>query len=228
MKYLPITFLNLFLIFASCDNTNDNLNTSSVDQKEGKILERTLFGETKNEEVKDIMYMTSYLIARTLLEDEDAQQQFYQLGSGKSLKIDLKTLLTSKSTFEQAFKLRYKRYNWSTPPKGEPTPPISQAVPDPLEKDYDVLTIPYIGYIDLIQNTFDWIVSLPNKEKLYQYDSFKDYIHDNDTILNLWSFDTSNYSDGLKTHYNGGSFIPTPFDYNSALETTFMMTLKNK
>ncbi len=228
MKYLPITLLSLLFIFASCNTNEDNLNTSALEGQENGLKGRAPFGEIKNQEEKNMMYMTSYLIARTLLEDEDAQKQFYKLGSGKSLKIDLRTLLTPDKPFEAAFRLRYARYNGSTPPKGQPTTPVSQAVPDPLERDYSILTISYIDYIDVVNDKYDWIIYLPNKEKLYEHANFGDYLDSNEDIINLWSFDTSDYSDGLKLNYYGGIFIPIPFDYTSALESTFIMTLKNK
>lgn len=229
MKHLPITFLSLFLIFTSCSTSNDNLNVSLNDEQENKLQQSSFIEETKSEDVKNLMYMTSYLIARTLQEDEAAQQEFYKLGAEKALNIDLRTLLSSSgSSFEKAFQLRYKRYNTTKKQQGEPTPPVSQAIPDPLERGYNLLTISYTEYLGLIQNTYDWIVDLPNKDILYQFESFDDYFKKYDCILNLWSYDNSKYSDGLRISYDNGWFISAKFDYQTELQNTLILTLRNK
>lgn len=227
MKNLPITFLSLFIIFSSCNDSSENLS-SSVIQNENNFQEKSNFGQATNNQARDIIYMTSYLISRVLIEDEAAQNHFYRFGSGKSLKISLKNLLdTPDSPFEKAFRIRYDRFNWYINPEGEPTPPLSQAVPDPLENDYNILTLTYNDYIYIIQNLYNLEILLPNKEMLYNYDSFHDYFNDKDFIFNLWNYDAPIYNDGLKTSDNSANFISSDFDYLNTLNDYLILTLQN-
>ncbi|MFY7670715.1 hypothetical protein ACOSP6_06465 [Tenacibaculum sp. MEBiC06402] len=236
MKNVKLVMLSLLLVFLSCSDEKENLHVLESHEKETLHSVRAKGGDkiTSNNtpyslnEEENMMYMTSYLIGLTLLQDQAARDYFYQELTGKPLKISLRALLDgTDNPFEIAFRARYYIYNWNTDPKGEPTPPISSAVPDPLERDYAVLHMGYFTYFHLISNTYDWDIHLPNKSLLFNYFNFNQYLNDKEYIINLWDMDTGLYDDGLKMSNGTKTFIPSGFDYSQELNNLLILTLRN-
>jgi hypothetical protein len=167
-----------------CSKEEENVQMLETFEKETLKNQKTKGSNTINfndpyslNQEENMMYMTSYLIGLTLLQDRSARVHFQQAITGKQQKISLRSLLDgTNNPFELAFRSRYYIYNWNTDFEGEPTPPISSAIPDPLKKDYDVLDIGYYTYIDLISNTYNWDIHLPNKYILFSFFNFDQYL----------------------------------------------------
>ncbi|WP_417799152.1 hypothetical protein [Tenacibaculum sp.] len=236
MRYLQIMCFSVLLACMSCNEETENIHLSNTVENDivNIIASKNTSGIVTNipivlqpQEVHNMMYMTSFLIGRTLIENEDAREYFYRLYTGKSLKVSLRTLLeNNRNAFEIAFKQQYGNYNRGTDPEGEPTHPISSPEPDPLERGYDVLN-DYSLYYYYIHNSYDWEVYIPNKLILYNYSSFTNYLNDKDRIINLWSLSTNLYDDGVSLTSSNGVFIPSNFNYLQELTTSLILTLRN-
>ncbi|WP_143569798.1 hypothetical protein [Tenacibaculum agarivorans] len=235
MKYLRLVILSMTVLIMSCTEEKETIQVLETFEKEivnkkgvkggNKIPINTPYSRDQED---NMMYMTSYLIGLTLLGDENAREYFYQQVSGKTFKISLRTLLSGgKNPFKTAFRGYYYIYNWNTDYEWTPTPPVSSAIPDPLEKDYGVLQIGYSTYLDLISNDYDWQIDLPNKAILFSYFNFTQYLDHKQYIINLWTKDNSLYDDGLKMSNNDKFFIPDNFDYEQELDTILILTLRN-
>lgn len=231
MKYLPIVILGLILTCFSCSNDTENtviLEEKTIKSTEKEILDSRIISNipnVKNTEM-DKMYMTSYLIGLVLLEDAAAREYFYRITKAKTLKFSLRSLLNNTGNpFELAFKKKYAIYNWSKTAKGDPTPPISTALPDPLDKGYLVLTIDYPTYLFQISNTYNWSVCIPNKHSLHKYPDFNAYLNNEKQLINLWNLNGKLYNDGLIMSQSFKSFIPSRFNYSSALNNTLIINL---
>ncbi|CAL2080739.1 conserved hypothetical protein [Tenacibaculum sp. 190524A05c] len=236
MKYVRLVILSMTMIFLSCSKEEESVQMLETFEKERVITNRSKGGNKVPPigtpysliEEENMMYMTSYLIGLTLLQDQAARDYFYQELTGKQQKISLRTLLNgTNNPFETAFSGRYMLYNWYTDPKGEPTPPISSAIPDPLERAYDVLHMGYYTYYLSIHNDYDWDIHVPNKHILFSYFNFNQYLNHKQYIINLWDMDTGLYDDGLKMSDTDKFFIPSTFDYTQELNDILILTLRN-
>lgn len=236
MKYVRLVILSMTMIFLSCSKEEESVQMLETFEKERVITNQSkgsglLPGNSTPYslvEEENMMYMTSYLIGLSILNDHAAREHFYQELAGKQQKISLRTLLNQgKNPFKSAFKSEYLRFNWGTDPKGEPTPPISSAIPDPLKRDYDVLPIDFDTYVHQISNTYDWDIHVPNKHILLGYFNFTQYLNHKQYLINLWDMDTGLYDDGLKMSDTDKDFIPTTFDYTQELNDILILTLRN-
>ncbi|AUC16694.1 hypothetical protein BTO06_16750 [Tenacibaculum sp. SZ-18] len=236
MKYVRLVILSMTLILLSCSEEKESLQMLETFEKEKVITNQSIKSNSPKGisipysilEEENMMYMTSYLIGLTLLNDHDAREYLFQELNGKEQKISLRTLLSNdKNSFKLAFRSEYLKFNWGTTPKGEPTPPVSSAIPDPLKRNYGVLTIDFDTYLHQISNTYDWDIHAPNKDILFGYLNFSQYLNHKQYLINLWDMDTGLYDDGLKMSDTHKDFIPSYFDYTQELNDILILTLRN-
>ncbi len=235
MKFLnPFFFIIIFCV--SCNKNTDEIEVIEKVQNSKRNISLSLepVEDPEKAKVEQLMYMTSFLIGKTLLENEAARDYFYeQIKSVKTNKIELINILDASfidsNPFEIGFHEQFNNYNWHIDPQGgSPDPPKSTSLePDPL-KWGGILDsqMYYQQYLIEIIDLKKWELYFPNKNVfLENYQNFTDYLADNHIIRCSWNNDSFNlYSDGMVLYDDGrGEYLSRFFDPFRSLSFMFVL-----
>ncbi|MDC1162279.1 hypothetical protein OAT18_02435 [Tenacibaculum sp.] len=222
MKFLKLFFFGAILFFTSCNNNSEEVVEIA---KEIKIEKKGRGGNLSPEdpparsERVQLMYMTSFLIGKTLLEDETGRSYFYQyISNPLTVAIRLNTVLddnySDSTPFEAAFHERFNDYNSHINiDGGNEVPAVVIPDPDPIRWG-GVLDMHYFTYLNNIINNRNLGLYFPNKRLLQNnYANLSEYFQSNDKIVCLWeNSQDSHLYDGVILNIDGsGDYLPQGF-----------------
>jgi hypothetical protein len=224
MRFLKL-FCVVLVLCVSCSENTDEIEV--VGEVKSSKIERRVISSKEIQEVK-LMYMTSFLIGKVLIENKEARDYFYeQIANPKIKKIALINVLgTNKSDsnpFTVSFQEQYNMYNFRTPAS-----PIKSSEPDPLIWG-GVLNMYYKEYLLKVRKRKKWELYFPNKNIfLDNIQNLSEYLIANEKLICLWN---TNYlglfTDGLILNINGrGRYLPQYFDPSNT--TSLMIVLRDK
>ncbi len=240
MKFLK-QFLFVLIICVSCNDNNEEIQI--IEKEQNKAITGNVsmkpFQAYDNKEVEKLMFMTSFLIGKTIIENEAARDYFYDyIEDPRTTAINLSDIMDDdvidSNPFEIEFHKQFNKYNYHKDPQtGETDPPTSTSLdPDPLRwGGIFGPTMLYELYLDNIINSNDWELYFPNKNSVLSNGlTLTDYFSRNDVVICLWRLNEKikrMYSDGLILYTSGnGSYLP--LNFNPANSSSFIFLLKNK
>ncbi|WP_431164563.1 hypothetical protein [Tenacibaculum halocynthiae] len=237
MKFLKLFCLVLMLcVSCSESETIDTIEKMERGRRGGGTIDPIEISDDAVDEKNKLMYMTSFLIGKTLIENENARDYFYELIKDSRLtSINLIDIMDSNvvdsNPFEVAFHEQFNAYNWHlNPMSGGPNPPVesSTAEPDP-SKWGGILDAQmyYHQYLIEIIELNKWELNFPNKNiYIDNIQNLSDYLIANEKLICLWNmYNTGLYTDGLILNTNGrGSYLPPNFNVSTA--SSLVMILK--
>lgn len=235
MKFLKLFCLVLVLCVSCSENeTIDAIKKIERGRRGGAIDPIEISDDVVDEKTK-LMYMTSFLIGKTLIENKYARDYFYSLIKDPKLtSINLIDIMDSNvvdsNPFEVAFHEQFNMYNWHIDPQsGAPDPPIKTSIEPDSVKWGGVLDahIYYQQYLHEIIELNKWELNFPNKNiYIDNIQNLSDYLIANEKLICLWNmYNTGLYTDGLILNNNGrGSYLPPNFNVSTA--SSLVMILK--
>lgn len=239
MKFLKLLFCVLIICFSCSENTEEFETINKEQNKAGRgnfILDP--IEVPNNNETEQLMFMTSFLIGKTLIESEEARDYFYShIANPRITKIELINILDAdvidSNPFEIAFHEQFNTYNWHlNPQSGGPEPPTSTSLdPDPLRWGGILdAQMYYQQYLIEIIELKKWELYFPNKSSvLDNRQTLTEYFQRNTTMVCLWNNNEKKklFSDGLVLHKNRkGEYLPLNFDPFQSFY--FMFILRDK
>ncbi|WP_299163247.1 hypothetical protein [uncultured Tenacibaculum sp.] len=230
MKFLKLLFFVL-IIFTSCDKNAEEIEIINTIQNSSRenFFDIEATKTSDNKRIEQLMYMTSFLIGKVLVENEEARDYFYKhIANPRTTKIELIKVLDGdvidSNPFEIAFHEQYNMYSFRAP-----APPIKVADPDSFRWG-GVLNMYYHQYLFEIININRWELYFPNKSSLLDNrQTLTEYFLRNDKIVCLWKINEKFklYSDGLILNKRDkGEYLPLNFDPSKSL--FFMFVLRGK
>lgn len=234
MKLLRLVSLSVIFCISCVDNNaNIEIVGKIQSEKEKELSREAIIKDPILNEKERLMYMTSFLIGKTILENKEARDYFYErILNRKINRIDLIKLIdldyTITNPFEEAFEQQYKKYNWHTSPiAGGPVPPTVTAEPDAIRWG-GVLDsqIQYSQYLVEVINHKNWELYFPNKSAyINQLQDLATYFMHYNTLNCLWSLhQLTLFSDGVILQTDGsGSYLPENFDLLTTNSLTFIL-----
>lgn len=237
MKFLRLVWLSLIFCMA-CTESKDDIEfiQKAVEDEEAIFSMRESTKDPVVNEEERLMYMTSFLIGKAIINNKEAGDYFNQnIVSKKVTKIDLVRLLnldfTESNPFEIEFQLQFNIYNWHTSPvAGGPVPPTTTAEPDAIRWGgiFGAETL-YYQYLVEILNNRELELYFPNKNTfINELQDLTTYFMNYNSLTCLWSLDYfSIYSDGLILYSDGnGDYLPESFDFLTT--NSFVIILRDK
>lgn len=233
MKLLKLICVGL-VFCTSCTQNNEELEIVQRLQKGEKrelSISNSQTNVVKNEKER-IMFMTSFLVGKTLLENKEARDYFYlKIASQSITKIDLSDVLDSDkedNPFEIAFQEQFNLYNWHiSPSAGAPIPPRIPVKPNSIRWGGILSSnMYYYQYLIEILENSKLELYFPNKNTyVNELQDFSTYFENYNTLSCLWSLDYFVlFSDGLILHTNGeGNYLPENFNPNRAKSFVFIL-----
>ncbi|KAB1155983.1 hypothetical protein F7018_11225 [Tenacibaculum aiptasiae] len=237
MKFLKLLFFVL-LICISCNVNNEEIQ---IIEKEQNKANRNNFNSKpfqiyNAQEVEQLMFMTSFLIGKTLIENESARDFFYNhIADSRITAIKLSDIMDDdtmdSNPFEIEFQKQFNKYNYhKNPQTGETDPPTSTSLdPDPFRwGGIFGPTMLYELFIDKVINLNDWELYFPNKNSVLSNGlTLTEYFQRNDRVICLWRLNEKIkriYSDGLILYTDGrGSYLPLNFNPSNSSSFTFLL-----
>lgn len=237
MKFLKLLFFVL-VVCISCNVNNEEIEIIEKEQNKASRSNFNLkpFQTFDNQEVEQLMFMTSFLIGKTLIENEAARDYFYNhIADSRITAIKLSDIMDDSvidsNPFEIEFHKQFNKYNYHrNPQSGDTDPPTSTSLdPDPLKWGGALgERVLYKSYLNKVINLNNWELYLPNKNTvLSNGHTLTDYFVRNDKIICLWRLNENIkkiYSDGLVLYTDGrGSYLPLNFTLLNNLSFVFVL-----
>ncbi len=230
MKLVRFSFLFALLIMVSCNSEPDELEQLEVNETIENEVTSSQTGrfnldlpDDPADETEQLMYMTSFLVGRTLLADAPARDYFYaqmnQYGNTFGLSKVLSASPTNPNPFQAAFHTQFYLYNYDLDNGNTGGGPVSPPVaPNPPPDRWGgVLQMPLASYLGTVVNTYSWELHIPNDNvlTLYGYNDLHEYVAGQASLASLWSMDTTQlYTDGAILFVMGNQGIYLPSNYS--------------